>query len=178
MHARLAVSNCFARSASLTYCRRRGNHDSPQDAVFEGRGSNKRGRDRDDAAPFKRAKVDFAPNIVAVIDGLGEGADFRSVKDCFSACGDVKYVELQDGKAFVRFADAEAAAMASQVDEVDGTKVTVGLLGGDEEKQYWERLWSRQDAAHERDGGRGGRGRGGRRGRGRGRGRDRRNSGW
>ena len=50
------------------------------EAVFanRGRGDNKRGRnDAFDDTPAKRPKMEFTPNIVAVVEGLAAGADFR-----------------------------------------------------------------------------------------------------
>ena len=99
--------------------------------------------------------------------------------------GNVKFVEVKDGRAFVRFEEAEAATMSACVTEVDGTPVTVTLLTGEGEKEYWDRLWASHDraAANGGNGGRGGRGgRGGGRGYrggrgGRGGGRDRRGGG-
>ena len=84
------------------------------------------------------------------MSGLSEGTDFRAVRDIFGVCGTVKYAEVTDGVASIRFEQPQAAEMATQVTEMEGTAVQVSLLTGVEEKAYWERLWASQQAAHDR----------------------------
>mmetsp|Transcript_31464 Transcript_31464/g.94135 ORF Transcript_31464/g.94135 Transcript_31464/m.94135 type:complete len:406 (-) Transcript_31464:335-1552(-) len=148
------------------------------DAVFVNarEGQRERGmkRERDDMGGgggrdghvAKSQRTEFTPGLVVVADGVAESADFRGLKDTFGDFGAVRYVEIHDNRAYVRFADtdgAKAAVNAGQTD-VEGDPVTMELLEGDNEKSYWERLWASQErrAARENGGGRGGRGRGGR----------------
>ena len=75
--------------------------------------------------------------------------DYNKVKECFSACGKVHYVELKDGAddtkcALVRFAESESATSAAAVEEVDGTAVKVTALEGEVEKDFWARLHAAQ----------------------------------
>jgi hypothetical protein len=78
---------------------------------------------------------------------MDSSTDFRDInKEELGTHGPVRFVEKHDdGRAHIRFEDpAAATACAASCKTIAGKEVTIELLEGDAEKEYWEGLWENQ----------------------------------
>ena len=130
--------------------------------------------------------VQYTPGMIARIT-LGEKANmewddfvkFREgVKSAFESFGKIKFVDFKQGEksGFLRFEDEKVAAkiiesiQGGNAIEVQGDACLLELVGGDEEKSYWEAIDRRAKDRDRQDRNGNKRDRGGGRGGGRGRG--------
>lgn len=111
---------------------------------------------------FKR---EMTPNCILRLTCVGSEATWQSLQNVLSKVGSVKFSELdEDSKvAFLRFSDPsecsrvkEALDTARENPEAEDAKFSANDLGGsipkadilegEEEKQYWEKIWEKQSA--------------------------------
>eukprot|EP01138_Halocafeteria_seosinensis_P000701 gb/GECG01000717.1/.p1 GENE.gb/GECG01000717.1/~~gb/GECG01000717.1/.p1 ORF type:complete len:357 (+),score=59.08 gb/GECG01000717.1/:1-1071(+) len=111
---------------------------------------------------FKREMI---PNCILRLTEVGSGATWQTLQNTLSKVGDVKFSELdeQNHTAYLRFADAnectrvkDALDASREHPEAEDTKFSATDLGGalpkadilqgEEEKQYWEKIWDKQSA--------------------------------
>ena len=99
------------------------------------------------------------------------------MKEHFNKYGKVNYLEYRpdvSGDGYVRYDDPESAKNAvaqAEAEKFVEVALTLSILAGDDEKDYWDKLLEfnrkKKSGFGSKRGGRGGRGRGGRGGRGR-----------
>lgn len=151
------------------------------------RGGGRRENKENNGEPREEKEVVYTPGMIARIT-LGEKANmewndfvkFREgIKSAFESYGKIKFVDFKQGEksGFLRFEDEKVAAkiiesiQGGNAIEVEGDACAIELVGGDEEKSYWEAIdrrardRDRQDRNGNKRDHRGG-GRGGGRGRG------------
>ena len=151
------------------------------------RGGGRRENKENNGEPREEKEVVYTPGMIARIT-LGEKANmewndfvkFREgIKSAFKSYGKIKFVDFKQGEksGFLRFEDEKVAAkiiesiQGGNAIEVEGDACAIELVGGDEEKSYWEAIdrrardRDRQDRNGNKRDHRGG-GRGGGRGRG------------
>jgi len=115
-------------------------------------------------AKKEEEKRELIPNLIVRVSNLPVGGDLMALKESLKEHGKLAYLELDAAKegedapttGLARFKSAEDQAefvekCAAGSVEVDGAKIAAVLVQGDEEKQYWERMW----AARHSDGRRG-----------------------
>eukprot|EP00405_Crypthecodinium_cohnii_P030658 CAMPEP_0206511708 /NCGR_PEP_ID=MMETSP0324_2-20121206/60436_1 /ASSEMBLY_ACC=CAM_ASM_000836 /TAXON_ID=2866 /ORGANISM="Crypthecodinium cohnii, Strain Seligo" /LENGTH=493 /DNA_ID=CAMNT_0054003509 /DNA_START=67 /DNA_END=1548 /DNA_ORIENTATION=+ len=97
-------------------------------------------------------------SATATEEKLAGGADDAA------AAGEAAEMEEEEEnlkRARARFANADdAQKCVDELKEVDGCAVTVRLLTGDEEKEFWDRLWAAADAKGGKGKGKKGKGKG------------------
>jgi len=109
------------------------------------------------AAPAKDGEAKEAEQPASTEDGtVSAPADSNTAPqgDAKAAAADDEDDEMEeanDVKAFIssraRFSDAEGAARTkAELKDLDGSPVNVRILDGDEEREFWERLWAKSDA--------------------------------
>ena len=88
--------------------------------------------------------------LVVTVSGLPDEVGFRELKERFGSCGNIKYADCRNGEGSLRFEDAAAAAKAVEVKELAGAAVSVKLLEGEAETEYWGRVHAAQQVANDR----------------------------
>ena len=160
------------------------NHNGSKRSRDDDRGGERREKKENNG---EEREVEYTPGMIARIT-LGEKANtewddfvkFREgIKSAFESYGKIKFVDFKQGEksGFLRFEDEKVAAkiiesiQGGNAIEVEGDACALELVGGDEEKSYWEAIdrrardRDRQDRNGNKRDHRGG-GRGGGRGRG------------
>ena len=163
------------------------NHNNGSRDDDDDRGGGRRENKENNGEPREEKEVVYTPGMIARIT-LGEKANmewndfvkFREgIKSAFESYGKIKFVDFKQGEksGFLRFEDEKVAAkiiesiQGGNAIEVEGDACAIELVGGDEEKSYWEAIdrrsrdRDRQDRNGNKRDHRGG-GRGGGRGRG------------
>lgn len=127
-------------------------------------------KDRDGKRPRtepEKEEVQYTPGLVVIMEGAkAELASAKAMRQELSTYGDVKFVDVVEDKClvYIRFAEASAVErVLEELKEWDGEQVTLSVMTGDQEKEYYEKIAAAGKLKH--GGGRGG-GRGGRGGRG------------
>jgi len=92
----------------------------------------------------------FQPGLVVTVSGLPDEVGFRELKEHFGNCGNIKFADCRNGEGSLRFEDAAAAAKAVEVKELAGAAVSVKLLEGEAETEYWGRVHAAQHVANDR----------------------------
>ncbi|KAG8184909.1 hypothetical protein JTE90_017764 [Oedothorax gibbosus] len=117
---------------------------------------NKESKDGDEEASTEKNKdtetkdssLSFIPGCLIKIVGLGNTCLREDIKEVFEKYGPVVYVDYSKGQpeAVVRFETGIAATVMEQISEEDGekkieicsAKVTLSLIEGDADEQYWK----------------------------------------
>lgn len=101
--------------------------------------------------PVKR---EFVKGLVLRFAEVPDSISREDLKEAFQDCGDIAWVDFERGQTegHIRFALAEGAAAAvgalkSGSVKLNESAFTGSLLTGDEETQYWEKVWEAQGKA-------------------------------
>jgi len=112
-------------------------------------------------APHKK---EFASGLVLKYTEIGAGATRDLMKNFFGAFGEVAFVDLGTS-GFIRFKEASSASkafesMTAEPKEIKGKIPTVSIISGDEEKEYYAKVYDiiKKKGNSPHRGGRGGRG--------------------
>ena len=149
--------------------------------------AEKRRENKENNGKNEEKDVQYTPGMIARItlgekqtwNGTISSSFVRMLKSAFESFGKIKFVDFKQGEksGFLRFQDEKVAAkiiesiQGGNAIEVQGDACLLELVGGDEEKSYWEAIDRRAKKDRDRqDRKRNKRDRGGGRGGGRGRG--------
>mmetsp|Transcript_85322 Transcript_85322/g.198364 ORF Transcript_85322/g.198364 Transcript_85322/m.198364 type:complete len:601 (-) Transcript_85322:363-2165(-) len=143
---------------------RRGPAQSGEAATSAGTSSASGTRERAEGDPELKVKAEGKADAA---DHEGEDVEMakQEAKEAREAeeVNEAKEAKEQPGRsssapatARARFSEAEGATRAAaELRELDGTPVTLRILRGEEEREFWERLWQKADAAKQGKGGKG-----------------------
>jgi len=92
-------------------------------------------------------ELHYTKGCIVALKGIGVIEDRMALKSALEPFGDVEYIDYPNEavEGFARFADPDAAqaaldAFAGGKREIFGKVPTLGLVEGDEERAYWQRI--------------------------------------
>jgi len=110
--------------------------------------------------PAKKARGDYTEGLIIKFSGVAPTSNYLDLKAWMGTHGKVSFLEYTKGEqeGYARYADPETVtkaieALKAENKEYEGKPITFVKLEGDDEKAYWEKIFSSMAKKNDKGGG-------------------------